>query len=58
MVSVGVPEYGGTLVIDQAEALIVVAGLPADSAVLVKASRSVGLDRMADLLRGEEAILR
>ena len=51
VVSVGVPEYGGTLVADQDEALAVVAGLPSDSVVLVKASRSVGLDRLAETLR-------
>ncbi|MGA2837674.1 MAG: UDP-N-acetylmuramoyl-tripeptide--D-alanyl-D-alanine ligase [Acidimicrobiales bacterium] len=53
VVSVGVPEYGGTVVEDQAEALAVVATLPVDSVVLVKASRSVGLDRLADVLRDE-----
>jgi len=51
VVAVGVPAYGGMLVADQAEALDVVAALPADSVVLVKASRSVGLDRLADRLR-------
>ena len=51
VVAVGTPAYGGTVVGDQEEALSVVAGLPPDSVVLVKASRSVGLDRLADLLR-------
>ncbi|MGD0882522.1 MAG: UDP-N-acetylmuramoyl-tripeptide--D-alanyl-D-alanine ligase [Acidimicrobiales bacterium] len=53
VVSVGVAEYGGTVVDDQAEALAVVAALPVDSVVLVKASRSVGLDRLAEVLRSE-----
>ena len=51
VVAVGVPAYGGTLVADQEEALDLVLALPADSVVLVKASRSVGLDRLADQLR-------
>ena len=51
VVAVGVPAYGGTLVADQEEALELVLALPADSVVLVKASRSVGLDRLADQLR-------
>jgi len=51
VVSVGEPEYGGTLVEDQEGALALLAELPADSVVLVKASRSVGLDRLADRLR-------
>ncbi len=51
VVSIGVPEYGGTMVDDQAQALALVAALPVDSVVLVKASRSVGLDRLADVLR-------
>jgi len=54
VVAVGTPGYGGTVVADQGEALAVVAGLPADSAVLVKASRSVGLDRLAEALRDGE----
>jgi UDP-N-acetylmuramoyl-tripeptide--D-alanyl-D-alanine ligase len=53
VVAVGTPAYGGTVVADQAEALAVVSALPADSVVLVKASRSVGLDRLAVQLRGE-----
>ena len=51
VVSVAVPAYGGTLVGDLDDALEVVQGLPEGSAVLVKASRSVGLDRLADALR-------
>ena len=52
VVAVGTPDYGGTVVADQDEALAVVAALPADSVVLIKASRSVGLDRLADVLWG------
>jgi UDP-N-acetylmuramoyl-tripeptide--D-alanyl-D-alanine ligase len=51
VVSVGVPAYGGTVVETQEDALALVAALPPDSAVLVKASRSVGLDLLADELR-------
>ena len=49
--SVGVPAYGGTVVDGQEDALALVVALPSDSVVLVKASRSVGLDRLADELR-------
>jgi UDP-N-acetylmuramoyl-tripeptide--D-alanyl-D-alanine ligase len=58
VVAVGTTAYGGRIVADQAEALAVVATLPAGSAVLVKASRSVGLDRLADVLRGGEVVAR
>jgi UDP-N-acetylmuramoyl-tripeptide--D-alanyl-D-alanine ligase len=51
VVSVGVPAYGGTVVERQEDALALVTALPSDSVVLVKASRSVGLDRLADELR-------
>jgi UDP-N-acetylmuramoyl-tripeptide--D-alanyl-D-alanine ligase len=51
VVSVGVPAYGGTVVDRQEDALALVSELPADSVVLVKASRSVGLDRLAEELR-------
>jgi len=51
VVSVGVPAYGGTVVDGQEDALALVVALPSDSVVLVKASRSVGLDRLADELR-------
>ena len=51
VIAVGTPDYGGTVVADQDEALAAIVALPADSVVLVKASRSVGLDRLADLLR-------
>jgi UDP-N-acetylmuramoyl-tripeptide--D-alanyl-D-alanine ligase len=54
VVAVGTAAYGGTVVADQAEALAVVSALPTDSVVLVKASRSVGLDRLAGRLRGRE----
>jgi UDP-N-acetylmuramoyl-tripeptide--D-alanyl-D-alanine ligase len=57
VISVGVPEYGGTVVADQVEALALVAALPVDTVVLVKASRSVGLDRLADVLRAGEVTL-
>jgi UDP-N-acetylmuramoyl-tripeptide--D-alanyl-D-alanine ligase len=51
VVSVGVPAYGGTVVAHREDALALVVALPVDSVVLVKASRSVGLDRLADDLR-------
>jgi UDP-N-acetylmuramoyl-tripeptide--D-alanyl-D-alanine ligase len=51
VVSVGAPAYGGTVVERQEDALALVAALPSDSVVLVKASRSVGLDRLAEELR-------
>ena len=51
VVSIGVPAYGGTVVEGQDDALALVVALPTDSVVLVKASRSVGLDRLADELR-------
>jgi UDP-N-acetylmuramoyl-tripeptide--D-alanyl-D-alanine ligase len=56
VVSVGVPAYGGTVVDGQEDARALVAALPPDSVVLVKASRSVGLDRLADELRGGAVI--
>lgn len=58
VVAVGTPAYGGTVVEGRAEALAVVASLPADSVVLVKASRSVGLDLLADQLRRGEVPVR
>ncbi len=58
VVAVGTPAYGGTVVADRAEALAVVTALPSDSVVLVKASRSVGLDRLADELRDGEVAAR
>jgi len=58
VLAVGTPAYGGTVVADQDEALAVVRTLPAGSAILVKASRSVGLDRLADALRAEEVAAR
>ena len=52
VVAVGGAPYGGTAVGTQDEALDLVEALPPDSVVLLKASRSVGLDRLADRLRG------
>ena len=51
VVAVGEPDYGGVLVADQDEAFSLLADLPDDAVVLVKASRSVGLDRLAERLR-------
>jgi UDP-N-acetylmuramoyl-tripeptide--D-alanyl-D-alanine ligase len=51
VVAVAGAPYGGTPVASQDEALDLVEALPADSVVLLKASRSVGLDRLADRLR-------
>ena len=51
VVAVGGAPYGGTPVADLDEALALVDGLAPDSAVLLKASRSVGLDRLAASLR-------
>jgi len=51
VVSVGGAGYGGAPVDGLDEALELVLALPADSAVLVKASRSVGLDRLSTALR-------
>jgi UDP-N-acetylmuramoyl-tripeptide--D-alanyl-D-alanine ligase len=56
VVAVGEPAYGGTLVADQDEAFSFLAGLPDDAVVLVKASRSVGLDRLAERLRPDGAV--
>jgi len=58
VVSVGEPAYGGVLVADQDEALTLLAQLPTDSVVLVKASRAVGLDRLADRLRDGAGVVR
>ena len=52
VVAVGGAPYGGVAVASQDEALVLVEDLPADSVVLLKASRSVGLDRLAEHLRG------
>jgi len=51
VLAVGGAPYGGTPVGSQEEALELVEALPPDSVVLVKASRSVGLDRLAERLR-------
>ena len=51
VVAVAGAPYGGTAVATQDEALALVEALPTDSVVLVKASRSVGLDRLTDALR-------
>ena len=53
VVALGGAPYGGVAVASQDEALRLVEDLPVDSAVLLKASRSVGLDRLAERLRGE-----
>jgi UDP-N-acetylmuramoyl-tripeptide--D-alanyl-D-alanine ligase len=58
IVSVGVPAYGGTLVDDQDEALRLVEELPVDTVVLVKASRTVGLERLTARLRSGEVAVR
>jgi len=51
VVAVGGAPYGGVAVGSQDDALALVEDLPADSVVLLKASRSVGLDLLADRLR-------
>ena len=51
IVAVAGAPYGGTAVATQDEALAFVESLPSDSVVLVKASRSVGLDRLVSRLR-------
>ena len=51
VVAVAGAPYGGTAVATQDEALALVEALPSDSVVLVKASRSVGLDRLTSRLR-------
>ena len=51
VVAVGGAPYGGAAVASQDEALDLVEDLPPDSVVLLKASRSVGLDRLAERLR-------
>ena len=58
VVAVGTSAYGGTVVEDRSEALAVVTGLPPDAVVLVKASRSVGLDLLADQLRDGQVPVR
>lgn len=54
VLAVGTSAYGGTVVADRAAALDLLRDLPAGSVVLVKASRSVGLDLLAEDLRLEE----
>jgi UDP-N-acetylmuramoyl-tripeptide--D-alanyl-D-alanine ligase len=56
VVSVAGALYGGTPVATQDEALELIEALPADSAVLVKGSRSVGLDRLTSRLRDEAGV--
>jgi UDP-N-acetylmuramoyl-tripeptide--D-alanyl-D-alanine ligase len=51
VVAVGGAPYGGVAVGTQDDALALVEDLPTDSVVLLKASRSVGLDLLADRLR-------
>ncbi len=50
VVAVGVPEYGGTLIDDPEAALEALGDLDADTAVLLKASRVAGLERLAERL--------
>jgi UDP-N-acetylmuramoyl-tripeptide--D-alanyl-D-alanine ligase len=56
IVAVAGAPYGGTAVATQDEALAFVESLPSDSVVLVKASRSVGLDRLVSRLRDGMAV--
>ncbi|HET6772111.1 MAG TPA: UDP-N-acetylmuramoyl-tripeptide--D-alanyl-D-alanine ligase [Acidimicrobiales bacterium] len=51
VVAVGVPAYGGTLVADLDEAAAALDGLGPGDAVLLKGSRVVGLERLAERLR-------
>jgi UDP-N-acetylmuramoyl-tripeptide--D-alanyl-D-alanine ligase len=51
VVAVGVPAYGGTPVADVAAAAAALGDLGPDDAVLLKASRVAGLERLVDLLR-------
>jgi len=51
VVAVGGAPYGGTPAADLDEAGELVDGLAPDSAVLLKGSRTVGMDRLADALR-------
>jgi UDP-N-acetylmuramoyl-tripeptide--D-alanyl-D-alanine ligase len=52
VVAVGTPAYGGTVVDDVDSAAAAVGELGAGDAVLLKGSRVVGLERLADLLAG------
>ena len=54
VIAVGGAPYGGTPAADVDEALAMVERLAPDSVVLLKASRSVGLDRLATSLRAGE----
>ena len=56
VVAVGGAPYGGTPAADIDEALELVEGLSSDCVVLIKASRSVGLDRLAASLRDGVAV--
>ena len=51
VVAVGVPAYGGTLVADLDGAAAALGDLGPGDAVLLKGSRVVGLERLADRLR-------
>jgi UDP-N-acetylmuramoyl-tripeptide--D-alanyl-D-alanine ligase len=50
VVAVGVPEYGGTLVSDVAEAEEALGGVGRGDAVLLKGSRVAGLERLVEVL--------
>lgn len=52
VVAVGTPAYGGTVVDDVAGAAAALGELGAGDAVLLKGSRVVGLERLADLIAG------
>jgi UDP-N-acetylmuramoyl-tripeptide--D-alanyl-D-alanine ligase len=51
VVAVGVPAYGGTLVVDLDGAAAALDGLGPGDAVLLKGSRVVGLERLASRLQ-------
>lgn len=50
VVSVGVPEYGGTLVATPDDALLALGTTGEDEAILLKASRVIGLERVVAVL--------
>ena len=52
VVGFAVPEYGGTTVESIDEAVGAIGNLGSETAVLVKASRVAGLERLADALLG------
>lgn len=51
VIAVDVPEYGGTCVSRPEDAVALLEGIDADTAVLLKGSRVAGLERLAELLR-------